>query len=104
MKSPVDRAARLARLHTLFNEQPDGWQPRDLADALDVDVRTIQRDLWVLRKQLPLVRQGWIWRLAWGDETPLPPLALTRAEARLLLARLPKRAPLAGRLRALLGD
>jgi proteasome accessory factor B len=88
--SKRDRLARMTRILALLNAHPDGMKPAEIARRVDSSVRTVYRDLRSIEGELgmPLWSEGG----RWGIEADafLPPLKLTRSEAKavVLSARL----------------
>ena len=89
----MNRSLRLLHLQHLFYRNPRGYRSSELARLCGVDQRTINRDLLDLQGEpfyLPLVQEGWDWRLVEGHRFTLPPvqLSLQEAAALYLAARL----------------
>ena len=90
---------RLDKLKRLFLAREEGWSSQELANEFGVSQRVIQRDLESLQSEphrLPLVREGWRWRLMEGHLYELPPVVLSIHQAVALY--------LAGRLLARYSD
>ena len=77
-----DRLARLARLVAILQAHPDGVAIKDIAERVDMSVRTVYRDLNAIEGELhlPVWGEAGIWGI---DSTKafLPPLKLTQQEA-----------------------
>ncbi|HEV8404257.1 MAG TPA: WYL domain-containing protein [Candidatus Limnocylindrales bacterium] len=77
-----DRLARLTRLVAILQAHPEGMRTADIADRVDMSVRTVYRDLNAIEGELNL--PVWSDDGVWGiDSTKafLPPLNLTQQEA-----------------------
>src|SRR5579883_1622431 len=84
---------RLLHLQLLFWRNPgQRYRTREIADRLQVSEDTVAKDLDDLSRTglLPLVKEGWYWRLMEGARFELMPVKLNRAEgaALFLAARL----------------
>lgn len=86
MTEQVRRAARLGRMEQKLRAYPQGLTVRQLAEMLDISVRTIQRDLNVIEYEMgaPLVQDGRRWKLMPGT-TPIGTVRFTLQEARVVL-------------------
>jgi proteasome accessory factor B len=77
-----DRLARLTRLVAILQAHPEGMRTADIAERVDMSVRTVYRDLNAIEGELHL--PVWSEDGTWGiDSTKafLPPLKLTQQEA-----------------------
>jgi proteasome accessory factor B len=77
-----DRLARLTRLVAILQAHPEGMRTADIAERVDMSVRTVYRDLNAIEGELRL--PVWSDDGVWGiDSTKafLPPLNLTQQEA-----------------------
>ncbi len=77
-----DRLARLARLVAFLQAHPDGVPIKDIAQRVDMSVRTVYRDLNAIEGELHL--PVWGEDGVWGIDSAkafLPPLKLTQQEA-----------------------
>lgn len=85
MTEQTRRAARLIEIERRLRKNPAGLTVRELAQALNVSTRTIQRDLNVLEYELgaPLVENGRRWSLLPGS-TAIGAVRFTLHEARAL--------------------
>jgi predicted DNA-binding transcriptional regulator YafY len=84
---------RLLHLQLLFWRNPgQRYRTREIADRLQVSEDTVAKDLDYLSRKglLPLVKEGWYWRLMEGARFELMPVKLNLAEgaALFLAARL----------------
>lgn len=78
------RSERLATLVQWFNDYPDGFTVRELAEQFGVSTRSIHADLQSLQTEpyyLSLINENRRWRLTEGQHYNLPPLYVTRDEA-----------------------
>src|SRR5919201_1098591 len=99
-----DRAARLTRVATLlYQHRPYGLTAREIARRIDVNVRTVYRDLHAIETELGI--PVWEDKGRWVAEQGafLPPLKLTLLEAvtlflsaRLMARHAEKKDPHAG--------
>ncbi len=77
-----DRLARLTRLVAILQAHPEGMRTADIAERVDMSVRTVYRDLNAIEGELhlPVWSEDGVWGI---DSTKafLPPLKLTQQEA-----------------------
>jgi proteasome accessory factor B len=77
-----DRLARLTRLVAILQAHPEGMRTADIAERVDMSVRTVYRDLNAIEGELHL--PVWSDEGVWGIDSSkafLPPLKLTQQEA-----------------------
>ena len=77
-----DRLARLTRLVAILQAHPEGMRTADIAERVDMSVRTVYRDLNAIEGELHL--PVWSDDGVWGIDSAkafLPPLKLTQQEA-----------------------
>jgi len=77
-----DRLARLTRLMGILQAHPEGMRPKDLAERLDMSVRTVYRDLTAIQDEdiAPLWSEDGLWGID-RDKAFLPALKFTQSEA-----------------------
>ncbi len=77
-----DRLARLARLVAFLQAHPDGVPIKDIAQRVDMSVRTVYRDLNAIEGELhlPVWGEDGVWGID-SSKAFLPPLKLTQQEA-----------------------
>ncbi len=69
MAESCNRAVRLIAMLQILERRHQGATARELAQALGVSVRTMQRDLADVQDEplrAPLYRDGWRWKLLKG--------------------------------------
>ena len=85
---PVAKAVRLNRMRDLLKQR--AWTPPELAEAMGVSVRSIQRDLRAIEDDLgtPLEHQDGRYQIRAGDRLPKIDLNLHEARAMMVAVRL----------------
>jgi predicted DNA-binding transcriptional regulator YafY len=87
MEDPTKKSSRLQLEMRLFAENRQGFKVSELSEQLGVTERTIQRDLEEIQVDpwnLPLYRDGWVWKVDAKQAVPLPPITLNREQAAAL--------------------
>lgn len=84
-KGKLARSVRMARIQQLLHKSHHGLTTRELAEACEVSVRTIQRDIIALELDLgvPLIEEGYRYKVF--GTYPLPPVSFTLYEAMTVL-------------------
>jgi CRISPR-associated endonuclease/helicase Cas3 len=84
MEDKQTKSLRLLTLYQRFSYKASGYTVRELAKITGAEIRSIQRDILDLQSgifPLPLVQDGYVWKIDPESHLPLPPIILTREQA-----------------------